>query len=170
MHSLTDLCLNTIAYCLERYPAEAFALLASEEFASIIKVRYNNTLPKKSTNARFNKNNNNMSSNPTLFSVLNDVSGRLSPCVSAKTIREIQTANNHLKGISVSNHALVMDDLLLISLSEASCDHKLDVGVSDIHFFQFLNHPPNVIRINLSLILIINVRQLMKWSGKIACN
>mmetsp|Transcript_7338 Transcript_7338/g.10946 ORF Transcript_7338/g.10946 Transcript_7338/m.10946 type:complete len:453 (-) Transcript_7338:1075-2433(-) len=99
MHSLTDLCLNTIAYCLERYPAEAFALLAPEEFTNIIQVRHDNTLPKKSASARFNKNNNNLSSNPTLFAVLNDVSGRLSPCVSAKTIREIQNANSHLKGI-----------------------------------------------------------------------
>ena len=90
MRSLVDLCVSSIASTLERYPAEAFALLAPQEFTEIVKKRYECTLPKKRGLD---------ASILTGFKILDDNSGRLTPCISAKVLDEIQEVNPHLRNI-----------------------------------------------------------------------
>lgn len=94
MRSLADLCVSSIASTLERYPAEAFALLAPQEFLQIVQRRYDCTLPKNRGLGKLYH-----ISALTGFNILDENCGRLSPCISAKVIDEIQEINPHLRGI-----------------------------------------------------------------------
>lgn len=77
--SLVHLCRKTIVSNLERFPPEAFDIIDPVEWAELVKLRFENTKPK-----RANKE------------ASGSIDGRLVPVVTAKYLRAFEECNPHL--------------------------------------------------------------------------
>ena len=102
--TLSDLCLETIAGSLEKFPPHCFKFLAEAEWDEIIRKKHRNTSPgqnKKSGSAKI--------SAPVVLSGGLDGNGRTIPAVAHKFMREVEEANPHLSQSAVSDELVWRD-------------------------------------------------------------
>ena len=101
--TLSDLCLETIAGSLEKFPPHCFSLLAEFEWDEIIRKKHRNTSPGQ------NKSGSAKISAPVILSGGLDGSGRTIPAVAHKFMREVEEANPHLSQSAVSDELVWRD-------------------------------------------------------------
>ena len=101
--TLSDLCLETIAGSLEKFPPHCFSLLAEFEWDEIIRKKHRNTSPGQ------NKSGSAKISAPVVLSGGLDGNGRTIPAVAHKFMREVEEANPHLSQSAVSDELVWRD-------------------------------------------------------------
>ena len=101
--TLSDLCLETIAGSLEKFPPHCFSLLAEFEWDEIIRKKHRNTSPGQ------NKSGSAKISAPVILSGGLDGSGRTIPAVAHKFMREVEEANPQLSQSAVSDELVWRD-------------------------------------------------------------
>ena len=101
--TLSDLCLETIASSLEKFPPHCFSLLAEFEWDEIIRKKHRNTAPGQ------NKSGSAKISAPVVLSGGLDGRGRTIPAVAHKFMREVEEANPHLSQSAVSDELVWRD-------------------------------------------------------------
>mmetsp|Transcript_15821 Transcript_15821/g.45586 ORF Transcript_15821/g.45586 Transcript_15821/m.45586 type:complete len:540 (+) Transcript_15821:116-1735(+) len=103
--TLSDLCLETIANSMEKYPPHCFSLLAESEWNEIIRKKHRNTAPgqNKAGGASY------QISAPVVLSGGLDGRGRTIPAVADKILREIENQNPHLSQSAVSDELVWRD-------------------------------------------------------------
>ena len=120
--TLSDLCLETIAGSLEKFPPHCFSLLAEFEWDEIIRKKHRNTSPGQ------NKSGSAKISAPVVLSGGLDGRGRTIPAVAHKFMREVEEANPHLSQSAVSDE-LVWRDCVEYKFRSG--------GISRPHVFQY---------------------------------
>ena len=105
--SLSELCLETIASSMEKYPPHCFSYLAESEWDAIIRKKHRNTAPGQ-IKAKAGGASCRISA-PVVLSGGLDGRGRTIPAVADKILTEIEKENPHLSRSAVSDELVWRD-------------------------------------------------------------